>query len=225
MAGKANKLIIVRGKLEGKKAKFNEKDSGSVIEVSFNPTEYSVDKSNTFSEASVPGLESPIIQFSSGRIRTLSLELLLDTYTYNKGEDIREKYIEKLEKLVEVDGEFHAPPPCKVIWGNLEFVGFLDSLRKRYVLFKESGIPVRARVTLSFKEYVPVEIQIRKSPRSSPDRLKKYMIKEGDSLWLLSYREYGEPYYWRLIAEANGMDSPLSLEPGTEIVIPPLRVG
>lgn len=218
----ANKLIIIKGKPEGKKAKFDEKDSEYVIEICFNPTEYSVDKNITFSEASIPGLDSPIIQFSSGRAKTLSLELLLDTYTYNKGEDIRKKYIEKLEKLIEIDGDFHAPPPCKVVWGNLEFVGVLDSMRKRYILFLDDGIPVRARVTLSFKEYIPVEIQIKKSPRSSPDRLKKYVIKEGDSLWQLSYKKYGEPYYWRIIAEANKIDNPISLEPGEEIDIPPL---
>jgi len=100
-------------------------------------------------------------------------------------------------------------------------VGVLDSMKKRYILFLDGGIPVRARVTLSFKEYIPVEIQIKKSPRSSPDRLKKYVIKEGDSLWQLSYKEYGEPYYWRIIAEANKIDNPILLEPGKEIDIPP----
>jgi len=176
-----NKLIIIKGKPEGKKAKFDEKKSEYVIEICFNPTEYSVDKNITFSEASIPGLDSPIIQFSSGKAKT----------------------------------------PCKVVWGSLEFVGVLDSMKKRYILFLDGGIPVRARVTLSFKEYIPVEIQIKKSPRSSPDRLKKYVIKEGDSLWQLSYKEYGEPYYWRIIAEANKIDNPILLEPGKEIDIPP----
>lgn len=213
-------LIIMRGKLEGKKARFED---NAVINICFNPNEYSLDKSNTYAEAAIPGLNSPIIQFTSGKAKALSLELLLDTYTYDNGEDIRKKYIEKLEKLIEIDGEFHAPPPCKVIWGSLEFVGVLESMKKKYVLFLDDGIPVRAHVTLAFKEYIPVEIQIKQSPRSSPDRLKGYVIKEGDSLWQLAYREYGDPGYWRIIAEANGIDNPLSLEPAQQIFLPPLE--
>ncbi len=219
------KLIIIKGRPAGKMAVFIEQDRRSIIEICFNPNEYSMDKSNTYSEASIPGLGSPIIQFSSGSAKTLSIELLLDTYTYNKGEDIRKKYIEKLEKLVEIDGAFHAPPPCKVLWGTLEFVGVADSMRKNYVMFKDDGTPVRARVTLTFKELVPVEFQMIMTPRFSPDRLKKYVIKEGDSLWQLSYKEYGEPSYWRLIAEKNNIDNPLSIESGIEIIIPPLVRG
>ncbi len=223
MAAEKKRLILVKGKPEGKNAKFDEKDSGSVIEICFNPSEYSVEKSNTFSEASIPGLDSPIIQFSSGKTKTLSIELLLDTYADGKGEDIRTKYLEKLEKLIEIDGEFHAPPPCKVIWGSLLFVGVLNSIRKNFVLFLDDGIPVRARITLSFKEYVPVDIQVKKSPRSSPDRLKKRVIKEGDTLWQLAYKEYGGPENWRLIAEENKIDDPLYLDPGKEIFLPPLK--
>lgn len=224
MLKKSDKLIIIKGKPAAKKALFIATDMTSVIEICFNPNEYTIEKRNNFSEASIPGLGSPIIQFSSGNTRTLSIELMLDTYTYSNGEDIREKYIERLEKLIEVDGEFHAPPPCKVIWGSLEFVSVLDSMTKRYVFFKDDGTPVRARVTLSFKEYLPVDIQIMQSPRSSPNRFKKHLIKEGDSLWLLSSKEYGEPFHWRFIAEANKIDDPLSLEPGTEIILPPLRI-
>jgi hypothetical protein len=153
-------------------------------------------------------------------VRTLSLELLLDTY--GRDEDLRNKYIAALEKLVDIDGDLHAPPPCKVLWGKLEFVGVLEGLTKRYVLFLDDGTPVRARVTLSFKEYIPVEIQVKSSPQSSPDKLKRYLVKEGDSLWQLSYEAYGSPYYWRYIAEANEISNPEVLEIGKEIFIPPL---
>jgi hypothetical protein len=219
-----NKLVIIRGKWDGNKVKFNDGDGGSVITVSFNPTEYSIDKSNVFSEANVPGLGSPIIQFNHGNVRTLSLELLLDTYTGGslknscwtltpgEGEDLRTKYINKFEKLLEIDGELHAPPPCKVLWANLEFVGVLESLRKRYVFFLDDGTPVRARLTLTFKEYVPVEIQLKTSPRSSPDKRKTYLVKQGDSLWQISAKAYGDAGQWRIIAEANDIEVPRFLQ-------------
>lgn len=215
-----NKLVIIRGKWDGNKVKFDSEGEGYVITVSFNPTEYSINKSNVFSEASIPGLGSPIVQFNRGNVRTLSLDLLLDTYTGGslrnscwtltpgEGEDLRTKYINKFEKLLEIDGELHAPPPCKVLWANLEFVGVLESLQKRYVFFLDDGTPVRARLTLNFKEYVPVEIQLKTSPRSSPDRRKTYLVKEGDSLWQISAKAYGDPGQWRIIAEANNIEVP-----------------
>lgn len=217
------KLILIKGKKGNSGVKFDDKGEDSVIEVSFNPTEYSLDKTNVYSEAAIPGLGSPIIQFNRGNIRTLSLELLLDAYSNGKGGNLfKKKYIDKLEKLVNLDGELHAPPPCKVLWGNLEFIGVLESLKKRYILFSEDGKPVRARVTLSFKEYKPVEIQVKGSPTSSPDRTKRYLVKEGDSLWQISDEAYGEPGYWRFIADANNIENPRFLEIGKEIVIPPL---
>ena len=108
------KLIIIRAQLVGHMAVFHP---GIPIEIKFNPTEYSLEKRNTFSEATIPGLESPILQFSSGDSRTLSFELLIDTYAYDNGVDIRPKYIAKLESLMDVDGMFHAPRPVKFFGG------------------------------------------------------------------------------------------------------------
>ena len=43
----------------------------------------------------------------------------------------------------------------------------------------------------------------------------------GDSLASIAYREYGAPAYWRALAEANGIDDPLRLRPGTRLLVPP----
>lgn len=223
--GSGNKLKIIRGKLDGKTVVFD--DSDEVIIVGFNPTEYSVDKSNSYSEPAIPGLGSPIIQFGKGNVKTLSLELLLDTYTYHDEDDpetdIRRKYIDKFEKLIEIDGDIHAPPPCRVVWGSLDFTGVLESLKKKYVLFLDGGIPVRARVSLNFKEYIPVDVQVRKVSQSSPDRYKKYIVKEQDSLWLISSKKYGDVKHWKIIAESNNIDDPKNLKPGQELIILPLK--
>jgi hypothetical protein len=214
------KLIILKGRLAGPMAVFG---SEPPIEICFNPTEYSQEKSNTFAETAIPGLEAPIIQFGHGGSQTLTLELLIDTYTYDKGADIRPIYIRRLENLMEIDGAFHAPPPCKIVWGSLEFVGVLEQMRKNFLLFKADGTPVRARVNLTFKEFVPVAFQLQKAPRSSPDKHKERRIQEGDSLWQLSFNEYGDPRHWRFIAETNHLDDPLDLVPGRKLILNPLR--
>lgn len=220
MPGRENeKIFIIRGEPRGPQAWFDETKR---LELPFNPTEYSIDSRAVYSEAAVPGLDAPIFQYNHGEARSLSMELLIDTYTYDSQEDVRHKYIDKLEDLLLIDGELHAPPPCKVVWGSLEFIGLLQELRKRYVLFLEDGTPVRARVTMTWKEYLPLVTQLRRTLRSSPDRRKTRLLKEGASLWQIAYEEYGHVKYWKILAYANDIADPLALQPGYKLVIPPL---
>ena len=225
MSAQGQKLLIVRGRMQGSAARFDRGDESAVLTVCFNPSEYTIEKGNTFAEAAIPGLDSPILQYGHGNVRSLNLELLLDTYTYEGGGDVREKYVSKLERFLAVDGEIHAPPPCQILWGSLEFIGFLERLSKSYVLFKDDGTPVRVRVSTTWKEHVPVEEQLRAAPRSSPDKHKTHVVTEGDTVWHLAYRAYGDPRQWRFLAEANDLADPLHLEAGTTLVLPPLPSG
>ncbi len=218
-----DKLIIIRGIFQGSAVQFPSHDSSATFKVCFNPSEYTISKRTSYAEAAIPGLDSPVLQFNRGEARTLSIELLLDTYTYDNGRDVRSAYLEKLQSFMMVDGELHAPPPCKVVWGSLEFVGLLEDLSKRYVMFQDDGTPVRARVTLSFKEYIPVSVQLATTHRASPDRRKVHTLKRGETLWQLAYEAYGEPRYWRVIAKENNIDTPRKLTPGMGLVIPPLE--
>src|SRR5262249_5882796 len=60
-----------------------------VIPLCFNPAEYQLQKSNSFADIAIPGLESPPIQFVRGDARKLTTELLADTS--DTLEDVREK--------------------------------------------------------------------------------------------------------------------------------------
>jgi hypothetical protein len=191
------------------------------IEVLFNPTEYTLDKSNQFAEIGIPGLESPLVQFTRGNIKTLTMDLFFDTYTYRDGEDVR-TFTNQVTDLLKIDSELHAPPVCLFHWGNLSFTCVLQQVRQRFTMFRDDGIPVRATLTVTFKEYTTVEIQVRTAKLSSPDRTKRRIVKQGDNLWLLAAKEYGDPAKWRPIADKNEIENPRFLEPGTEILIPPL---
>ena len=81
---------------------------------------------------------------------------------------------------------------------------------------------MRAIARCTFKEFSPKEEQLHESPRHSPDRTKRRVFKQGDTLSGLAGREYDDPTQWRMIADANGILDPLSVEPGTELRIPPL---
>lgn len=197
----------------------NQNETGESIEVKFNPSEYSLDKSVEYGELSLPGMDTPVTQFVSGKAETLSMELLVDRYENQT--DVT-KHVERLDSLVSVDGDRHAPPLCRFAWGELRFTAVVESLGKQFTLFMPDGRPVRAKISITFKRYETISKQRTKERRSSPDRTKVRRVTADDSLWSLAAAEYGDAGRWRHIADANGLTDPRRLDPGTELVIPPL---
>ena len=53
--------------------------------------------------------------------------------------------------------------------------------------------------------------------------LKVHTVTDGDSLPSVAYKNYGDATRWRTIAEANGIDDPLSLRRGQPAVDPEPR--
>lgn len=196
---------------------------GESIPVKFNPTEYSLEKSITYADQSLPGFTSPVTQFTSGEAETLTMELFFDSYE-EKQRDVREAYTKKVDALLHVDGSLHAPPICRFVWGELDFECVLQSASKQFTMFLSDGIPVRARVNVTFKEYNPPTWQTKETPRSSPDKTKLRRVTEDETLPLIAAAEYGDPTLWRPIAEANGIENPRSLTPGEELLVPTLEV-
>ncbi len=190
------------------------------IPVLFNPKEYSQDKNNQFKYTNIPGLTTPLTQFVSGNVETLRMDLFFDTYEEKK--DVRE-HTNKIDKLLDIDPELHSPPICKFIWGSLEFKAVLERVNKKFTMFLSDGIPVRATLSVTFKEYKTLEEQMNNPPRQSSDRTKRRLVKEGDTLWSIAAEEYGDPGEWRHIAKENGIINPRILPPGTELAIPPME--
>ena len=196
------------------------RDKGERIVAMFNPEQYTIGKTVNYNRTNLPGLQTPITQFVYGNAQTLKIDLFFDTY--EKNEDVR-KHTRKVARLLDIDRELHAPPVCKFIWGQLEFKAVIDNISQNFTMFLSSGIPVRAKLTVSFTEYRTITEQLKGTLLHSADRTKYYILTEADSLWLLSDKSYADSSHWRLIAAANNIDNPRLLTPGTELIIPPLR--
>ncbi len=194
--------------------------SDPLIPLCFNPTEYQLQKANNFAEIAIPGLESPPIQFIRGSAETLSVEFLVDTS--DTLEDVRTRYVDKLRDLLKINRELHAPPIVRFIWDRDLFRGVLESLDTTYVLFNPEGVPLRARLAVKLKEYRPVEVQVRETPRNSPDVEKTYVARRGDTLSGIAAAVCRDPGRWRELAAANGILDPRRLAPGTELTVPRL---
>jgi len=198
----------------------NGKKSNKKIECAFNPQEYELKRSVGYSEHKTL-LNTPITQFTSGVADTLSMELFFDTTKTEK--DVREQYIKKIDWLLEVDGELHAPPLCRFVWGGgLDFKAQLVQANKRFTRFLSDGTPVRAWVDVTFKQYKESKQQKSKIKHESTDKMKVWTVSEGDTLWQIAEEEYSDTSHWRTIANANDIDNPRNLEPGSKLSLPPL---
>ncbi|WP_428268707.1 CIS tube protein [Haliangium sp.] len=193
------------------------------VAFTFNPTEFQVQKANSFAEIAIPGLEVPPIQFIRGGPEKLSFELLLDTS--QELTDVRVVYVEPLRALMKIDDEMHAPRVLRFTWDTYSFTGVLDSLNITYLLFTSKGVPLRAKAQLSLKEYKPVSVQVREQAQSSPDVDKTYVVQMGDTLSSVAAAAYRDPARWRELARANGIRDPRRLAVGLRLRVPKLDGG
>ncbi|MGI9332480.1 MAG: LysM domain-containing protein [Gammaproteobacteria bacterium] len=191
------------------------------VPIHFNPTEYQIQKSNSFAEIAIPGLETPPLQFVRGAVEKLTTELLVDTS--DTLEDVREKYTDRLRDLMRIKSDLHAPPIVRLVWDKDLFTGVVDKLSITYVMFTPQGVPIRAKLNLSLMEYRPVEEQVDDPPRNSPDVDKAHVVRRGDTLANVAYLAYNDPTEWRQIAINNDILDPRELRPGEELQIPRLR--
>ncbi len=202
------------------KAKLTNLDKNSSMDVLFNPKEYSIQKSVQWEPHKAPGLDSPEQQFTSGNPAVLSVELFFDTY--ESKEDLKKKYTDPLLALAYVDASLHRPPLVLFDWGGLKFKGVVESLSVRFTMFQTSGVPCRAVANLQIKEAKSAKEQVEEKPRESPDHTKRRTLKHGETLALLAHEEYDDPAEWRRIADANGIDDPKDVKPGTVLTLPPI---
>lgn len=110
--------------------------------------------------------------------------------------------------------------------GNQRRNGFrcvLDSVRQKFTLFSPGGVPLRATLTVSLREYKTLKNQLDELHLSSPDRTHVHVLQQGESLASVSNRYYDTPTDWREIARENGLDDPRRLTPGRFLEVPALR--
>ena len=129
--------------------------------------------------------------------------------------------------IVESTGK--RPPRCELSWAqqnptgsDFPFVGVLESVKQQFVLFLSNGTPVRAKLSVGFKEYIPPTQQQQKNPGNSSFPAQTYTVKAGDTLSTIAGRLWDNPTLWRLLADANTIVNPRLLEPGQVLAVPPI---
>ena len=201
-----------------------ENEFNEAFEVLFNPNQISIQKATKWELTPTAERDAPTSQFTYGEPATLSMELFFDTYEVQR--DVRE-HTDKLYHLttVEKHGDLHRPPLCRLVWGNFNFNDFqwvLQSLNQRFTLFLDSGTPVRATLSCTFKQWRSDEVEARLLNKQSPDVVKTRTVRRDDTLSNIAAASYKDAAQWRPIAEANGIDNPRRLKVGQVLAIPAL---
>lgn len=193
--------------------------TGAEVSVLFNPEEYTLAKDVNYAQTTVFGRRSPILQFVAGTLQTLEMELLLDTY--EAGGDVRD-LTSKVAAMMDIQPKTHAPPVLMFQWGSLVFRCVLARVTQRFVMFRPSGVPVRARLQVTFNEYDPVELESREIKRETADHVSTRVAGAGETLSSIAADTYGDAALWRPIAIRNGLDDPRALAAGDRLVMPAL---
>jgi len=197
--------------------------SGESFKVLFNPEEYTINKDNNFASQAIPGLSGPLLQFVHGNMRTLEMELFFDTYDTDSlpKRDVREE-TNRVVKLTAIDPELHAPPILLVSWASLQFRCVLARVSQKFIMFSDDGTPVRARLNVTFNEFIDAEREAKEVARQTANFSKVHVVTQGETLSMIAARLYDNAQSWRPIAIVNDISDPRSLFPGQSLRIPAL---
>jgi len=197
------------------------------IPFTFNPKELTVTKSASWARENAKGnAKSSPPQYNGPQPSKLTLEMFLDASA--KQDSTVVKTVEKLFECCvptgpSLDKKKPAPPWVLFRWGSLtSFLGYISSVQAKYTLFTAGGLPIRATCTITLEELAGAP------PKQNPTSgglvsHRTHQVVEGDSLPAIAYQEYGKPALWRMVAEANRIDDPMRLRPGTRLLLPALE--
>jgi hypothetical protein len=196
------------------------------VECMFNPSEYTISRSNNYQED--PGTNGvPKGHFVSVGHQLLRLSLTFDSYEDEEKTDVTVKtrhlwkFTQPKKKVMKNKVEKYVPIQVAFEWGSFRFVAYITNLTQKFTLFTHEGVPVRAKVDVDFVQYTDIEDYPPTNPTSgggAVEQIRKVMA--GDRLDNIAAEVYRDASKWRQIAEHNHIRNPLVLRPGQVLRIP-----
>lgn len=203
-------------------------DKGTSFEVLLNPSDYSHSYAIGYNKKEAIGQSGSDTKFSGVKPETIKFSILLDGTGVIGGQgsdslDVKARLNDLRSIVYNYDGSKHEPSHVRVLWGSQIFYGRLESMSVENTLFKPSGVPLRAKVSLSFSGFMSKEEEALRANRSSPDMSHLIEVKAGDTLPLLCYRVYKDCSYYLEVARVNNITNFRDIKPGSKLHFPPLR--
>jgi hypothetical protein len=208
-------------------------ESGSITGDAFtamlNPTDFTHTHKICYNTEPTLGQIGSEAKFSAIQPDTIRFSLLIDgtgavpAPAGKSWPEVKDQ-IDQLNAVVyKYKGSQHEPSHVKVLWGSMKvFYGRLNSMEVQYTLFKPSGAPLRAKVSMTFLGFMTAEEASAEARPSSPDLTHSVLARDGDTLPLLCERIYGDPGYYPEVARINGLQGFRRLPAGLRLRFPPL---
>ena len=205
----------------------NPTDNGGATFVAMiNPEQISHSGSIQMAESQGTNTAGNTNQFKSYAPETVSFDLYFDATgvvdDINLPVDVQ---IAALKAVVyDYQGDIHKPHYVKISWAPFkDFVCHLTTFKTDYTLFKADGTPLRAKVNLSFKQYIDPKTREAWANKSSPDLTHAKTIRMGDALPLMCKDIYGKVDFYPQVASSNGLTNFRELAVGDVLDFPPLE--
>ncbi len=201
-------------------------DPSKFVDCQFNPQDFSITWNVKWTSETKKGKDAASITYAGGEAQDLTVPLLFDTT--DTGQDVRDTYGVLLE-LASVDPkskhsktDLGEPSRCRFTWGRfLAFTAVITKITQKFIMFKLDGTPLRAEVSVTFKQ---IDKAVKpQNPTSRSEARKIHVVHEGDRLDWIAWQEYGDPAQWRHIAETNDLMDPFDLHPGQVLKLVPLK--
>jgi hypothetical protein len=192
--------------------------------VMFNPASYSQKYEVDYEESQGQGTTGSTQKFGKIKPQEYSFEFIFDgTGASSEKKDVTDEIERFLKVTGKIDSDIHRPFYLQISWGSLISRCVLRSADITYNLFKPDGYPLRAKVNATFAENIDDELRTAEEGKNSPDLTHYRVVKEGDTLPIMTYRIYGDLSYYVDVAKINKLDNFKRLEAGTRLRFPPLK--
>jgi len=168
--------------------------------------------------------------------QTISLEFILDTTgvvpNNNKDAISIKEQIELFKKTCYYFvGSKHETPYVRIYWNqeslfkynDQAFFARVDNFDVNYNMFSSDGKPIRAKINATFSGTMDPVTESNLKDKQSPDLTHMITVRAGDTLPMLCKRIYGDRQMHHEIARVNNLISFRYIEPGTELIFPPIK--
>lgn len=193
----------------------------------FNPASFTQSYGITYTGAQGDNTSSKEMGYVKSPPAKLDLQLVLDgTGVSQPGMVVPPSVTRQVKAFLatayDYRGDTHEPPYLRAQWGALSFDCRLSKVDVAYTLFDRDGTPLRAELTVSLVADQDKRKRALQDQKSSPDLTHTWLVRSGDNLPLLCRRIYGSARPYLEVARVNGLNHFRRLEPGSELVFPPL---
>ncbi len=208
------------------------------FEAMFNPTTLSQTFAVQYEAASDAAGASHEARFVRKKPADLSVKLLLDgtgvneiglVTLFGRNRTVGQRIGDFLRLAYQVNGDTHQPSFLWVKWGDwgteLGQTGYkcrLKSAAIAYQSFNRDGSPMRAELDLALVSDDEHSNQLRIAGLASPDVTHSRLVRAGDTVASLTREVYGTPRQAAAVARINDLDQLRAIEPGRELVFPPI---